>query len=511
MNDTDKPESRGPYWEEEDPAPDPPRRRSGSMTGTLLSWGVILALVTLAMFAQGRRQQAREDEQSDKLGTIIMRIQGRLLVGSRALFADMPRNEANDPLAEAHALNTGSLDQRLRYVVLVGELAGATEALQQLNLLREKLRDQRIEPPAEQAAVLDILDRLYQEYELRDLAAPSVSALERQRLREQLDWFGDLALAPAQQEAAIPPGNDAAESRETILAAARRTAVTLLGFLGLGVMLAFVGLIGLILFGIVLCMGKVGGGLECGSQHHGVYAETFALWLVLFSGFGLGAAYLPVEAPSLLLSGAAMLLSLIALAWPVVRGLPWRVVRHEIGWCAGRQPAMEPSIGLGCYVMTLPLLALGVIVTFLLLLLQKELAGGGPDVDGFAPNHGPAHPVVVDIAFGAWRDRVLIFLLACVVAPLVEETMFRGVLYRHLRELSAGLGTIFSVLLSATLVSFLFAAVHPQGVVAIPALMALAFGFTLAREWRGTLVPAMVAHGVNNGLVMLLFLLVLGD
>jgi len=510
MNDTDEPEFRGPYWEEEDLAPDPPRRRSGSVTGTLFAWGVILALVTLAMFAQGRRQQAREEDQSDRLGTIIMRIQGRLLVGSRALFADMPQNEANDPLAQAHALNTGSLDQRLRYVVLVGELAGATEALQQLTLLREKLRDQRIEPSAEQAAVLDILERLYQEYELGDLAAPSVSALERQRLREQLDWFGDLALAPGSQQAAIPPGN-ANETRETVLAAARRTAVTLLGFVGLGVMLAFVGLIGLILFGVFLCMGKVRGGMECGNPHYGVYAETFALWLVLFSGFALGAAYLPVEVPSLLLSGCAMLLSLIALAWPVIRGIPWRQVRHEIGWCAGRHPAVEPPIGLGCYLMTLPLLALGVIVTFLLLLLQKELTGGGPDVDGFAPNHGPAHPVVIDIAFGTWRDRVLIFLLACVVAPLVEETMFRGVLYRHMRELSAGLGTIFSVLLSATLVSFLFAAVHPQGVVAIPALMALAFGFTLAREWRGTLVPAMVAHGVNNGLVMLLFLLVLAD
>ena len=54
------------------------------------------------------------------------------------------------------------------------------------------------------------------------------------------------------------------------------------------------------------------------------------------------------------------------------------------------------------------------------------------------------------------------------------------------------------------MVSFLFALVHPQGWLAIPALMSLAFGFAVFREWRGSLLPCMVAHGVSNGLVMLL-------
>jgi membrane protease YdiL (CAAX protease family) len=67
-----------------------------------------------------------------------------------------------------------------------------------------------------------------------------------------------------------------------------------------------------------------------------------------------------------------------------------------------------------------------------------------------------------------------------------------------------------SVVLSALIVSLLFAAIHPQGLAAIPALMALAFGFNLAREWRGTLVPSMVAHAINNGLLLTLFLLIFG-
>jgi membrane protease YdiL (CAAX protease family) len=67
-----------------------------------------------------------------------------------------------------------------------------------------------------------------------------------------------------------------------------------------------------------------------------------------------------------------------------------------------------------------------------------------------------------------------------------------------------------SVIVSATIVNFLFASLHPQGPVAIPALMALAYGLTLAREWRVTLVPGMVAHGINNGLLLLFLSLALG-
>jgi membrane protease YdiL (CAAX protease family) len=88
--------------------------------------------------------------------------------------------------------------------------------------------------------------------------------------------------------------------------------------------------------------------------------------------------------------------------------------------------------------------------------------------------------------------------------------MFRGVLYRHLREASARLGFVGSFLASAVLVSFIFAVIHPQGVLAVPGLAALALAFTLVREWRGTLIPGMVAHAVNNGVLMLLVLLTLG-
>ncbi|HVS36573.1 MAG TPA: CPBP family intramembrane glutamic endopeptidase, partial [Gemmataceae bacterium] len=63
-----------------------------------------------------------------------------------------------------------------------------------------------------------------------------------------------------------------------------------------------------------------------------------------------------------------------------------------------------------------------------------------------------------------------------------------------------------SVTVSALVVSFVFAALHPQGLLAVPMLMALAFGFTAAREWRGSLIPSMTVHGLHNGVLMLLLI-----
>src|SRR5262249_27852666 len=103
-----------------------------------------------------------------------------------------------------------------------------------------------------------------------------------------------------------------------------------------------------------------------------------------------------------------------------------------------------------------------------------------------------------------------VLFVASVVAPVVEETMFRGVFYRHLREASARLPAALSVLGSAAVSSVLFAVIHPQGFLFAPVLMGLAFAFALAREWLGTLGPCVVAHGINNGMQTLLLWLLAG-
>jgi membrane protease YdiL (CAAX protease family) len=215
------------------------------------------------------------------------------------------------------------------------------------------------------------------------------------------------------------------------------------------------------------------------------------------------------EGTGLYLAAGLMLLSLVVLGWPVFRGLSWRQVREDIGLTLGNRPGWEPLVGVGSYLMSLPLLGLGFIVTLFLMSLQREVSS--LEGDPFAPAGGPAHPVIQPLVEGDWDIRLQIIFLASVVAPIVEETMFRGVLHRHLREASARFGAVMSILLSATVVSFIFAVIHPQGLIAVPALMGLAFGFSIAREWRGTLIPCMVAHGVSNGLVTMLAIMALGN
>jgi membrane protease YdiL (CAAX protease family) len=158
--------------------------------------------------------------------------------------------------------------------------------------------------------------------------------------------------------------------------------------------------------------------------------------------------------------------------------------------------------------MMLPILGVGVLLVLFLMLLQTFLSSGFGG-DPFAPTSGGAHPIVLDIANGGWQVRILLVALAAIAAPIVEETMFRGVLYRQLRTASNKWGIALSILCSVLLTSFLFAAIHPQGWVAIPALMAIAIGMNIMREWRGTLLPSMVVHGVSNAIVtsiMIIFL-----
>ena len=80
--------------------------------------------------------------------------------------------------------------------------------------------------------------------------------------------------------------------------------------------------------------------------------------------------------------------------------------------------------------------------------------------------------------------------------------MFRGAFYHHLRRRLPWPA-------AAIVVATLFAAVHPQGWAAVPALAGLGFAFAAIREWRGSIIASAVAHALNNGVVTLLLVLLL--
>jgi membrane protease YdiL (CAAX protease family) len=80
---------------------------------------------------------------------------------------------------------------------------------------------------------------------------------------------------------------------------------------------------------------------------------------------------------------------------------------------------------------------------------------------------------------------------------LIDEDL-NSILQRH-----PELRWVIGILTSA----FIFAVIHPQGWAGVPAIMALAAGFSLLRMWRQSLIAPMTAHALNNGLVCVMMLL----
>lgn len=86
--------------------------------------------------------------------------------------------------------------------------------------------------------------------------------------------------------------------------------------------------------------------------------------------------------------------------------------------------------------------------------------------------------------------RLAIGIIAVFGAPIVEETLFRGILYPLFkRKLGFGLAVFFT--------SALFAASHHHALTALP-LMVLAIGLTLLYEWRGNLASCILMHSFFN-------------
>src|ERR1051325_6834959 len=97
-------------------------------------------------------------------------------------------------------------------------------------------------------------------------------------------------------------------------------------------------------------------------------------------------------------------------------------------------------------------------------------------------------------ASGALEQRIMIILLAVMVAPLAEEFFFRFFLYGVLRQyFGRAIGVVFSALL--------FAAVHAH-LPSFAPLFVLGVCFTVAYEWSGSLLVSMTMHALFNALAL---------
>jgi membrane protease YdiL (CAAX protease family) len=321
--------------------------------------------------------------------------------------------------------------------------------------------------------------------------APRLTAQQWQRLEPVLGrievghWYADLVRLRADELLDRPEKVRAL--RRSVYDTSYRRIVPLL-VLGIFVLLA--GGIGCVVLLVVLVLSATGRfprvGIPIGLRIRPLW-ETIILYFVLMSvvplAFQLVAGLVGWEASP---------------ARDLTRALSTQVLSAcSVLWLATARPALDFSAlgmrvrswvanvftGVAGYCAALPLL---VAAAGALIGLQKLLPEAPP----------PTHPV--EQIFGAEPSGgaiVALFVMAVVLAPLIEETLFRGVMQSALRQQFGAFGAI-------TISALIFALAHPQGPLAVPALFVLGAVFATLREIRGSILPGMIAHAMNNGVVM---------
>jgi membrane protease YdiL (CAAX protease family) len=353
---------------------------------------------------------------------------------------------------------------RLRLIPVAAEIDGAQAALGRIEsaradaeLTHDDIRD------------LDILERLY--------AGRGLGADDESRLVERHGWFGELAAVYGR------PETDPARRR--LIDAATFAAAGFLGTFALAIIGAAAGL-ALLILAFAL---RIRSAFPASIGPEAPRRLNDALWIesvaVFFAAWFAGAA--AAELLPAIGAGLVLLLPALALGWPFFRGATREEWRLATGLHRGRGVWRETGAGFVGYLAALPAFLLGLLGTMLIASHFKEQ---------------PAHPIVEQISKGGLAGLIVAYAAACLWAPLVEETVFRGMLYRYLRGR-------WRAVAAAPLVGLLFAVVHPQGFAAIPALAALGAMFCLIREWRGSLIASMTAHAIHNFAALTLVLIVM--
>ena len=413
----------------------------------------LVGLSVLNGLVAGRATTATTRPQTPDVVDAQTRMAGESIVAiNRTSPAD-----AKNTLDLAAKFTATTPEARLAMAVVAGEVEGRAAALRQLRAIDNT--DARA------------FEWFYADAASRPAAAP-VTPADWATLRHRYGWFADLA------ESFGKPADNA--FRAEVLRRATHTA---------SVMTAGVGVItGAIALGVAACvtaivlvaLGKLPDRLGRPTGPSQVYVEAFTIYLGLLIGVGLFAGRF--EGLPLWGKLAVQSVSVVGgVAWPFVRGVGWPTLRRDWGVHTGRGIFTEIACGLGGYLAGLPVVALAFLVGTALLKLTGETT---------------SHPATRL----AETNPYLILLLASVYAPLTEELMFRGALVGHLR------GT-WGVFMAALINGVVFASVHPQGWALVPTLACIGGTFGLIRQWRGSLLPSMAAHCLNNTFVLLLVLL----
>lgn len=430
--------------------PGPPRRRTWSR---IASWLLILAAVAASQSPRDAGPQTGPDD------TMSLQLMGRYAVGMKSILGDASALRQGIPQMEKALEVSDNPRKHLFFIPILMELDASDQAYETLERLAAEPGDRAVAGDA--AAFL----RLYRQ---------GYSALSPEQFTAiyRYGWSGKLALAYGRE--------DSDPVRQKVVRAARRTFIASGIFALVAVAALAAGAVLLVTAVVLRGSGRLKARLVPPESTGETLLEAFALFLSglitlpavgrhLSTGAGLAASFFTIP------------VIVLALAWPAIRGSRWRDVRAALGWHRGEGVLREIGAGIVGYLAGLPLLALALVPVLIL----SRFAGSVP-----------SHPIVEEIS-GNPLTIALILALGCLWAPVVEETFFRGMLFGHLRRRRHWA-------VSAALTGLVFAAIHPQGWMAVPLLGTIGFTLGAIREWRGSIIAPMTAHALNNGAVLLL-------
>jgi membrane protease YdiL (CAAX protease family) len=171
---------------------------------------------------------------------------------------------------------------------------------------------------------------------------------------------------------------------------------------------------------------------------------------------------------------------------------------HKIGFFEGfrlrakvgkRGPFFLALMGLGTWFVAVPLV---LVATFIGSKFLNSQGSNNPIIGLILEAARSGNPV----------STIFFYLTLAVLAPICEETLFRGFLYANLRRT---MGVFPSMAISAAL----FAAFHMDVGAFLP-LFTLGSLFALVFEKHKSILPSMVAHGLWNGGTFTALLLLAG-
>jgi membrane protease YdiL (CAAX protease family) len=425
-------------------------------------------------------------------------------------------------MIEDSAINSRSAVDRFRAAITLGELISPQAGLDRLDSLenggipvRLPAASPLFQPPppkpfppladdsplrADIETARDILKARMAAIDAdADVDAPVLETTARDEFLARHGLYGRLLL----------DGDDSPEMK----AAAREgfTLVIIVVMLGLGIcLLLLAGLVILITGAVFYATGRLRPKLAqstmldpAAEQRPGIWLETMLVFILAFLGVGVVAAIVAAVSPKgspapIIASLAAQAAIALIVLWPVVRGMSFTRFREELGWHSGRGIVprgvlKEIGWGLLMYVGFLPVLFMVAMIVAIIMMLQQVITG-----EAAAP---PDNEIIDLVSSGNTMLMVMLFLMATLWAPLVEEAIFRGALYRHVRSRASAFAAIA---LSAAAFALMHGYAPPQLLV----IGSLGVLFGVMREFRGSIIASTTVHFVHNFTVMIVLTLV---